>query len=183
MQLVKSGHVVEDRFVRVLDGSPLPDGPVLIPAERFLADSAELSSRDGRIGVIWPNHRKVSELAPYLHRVALVVLAFPNFKDGRAYSQARQLREQHGYRGELRASGEILRDQLLFLIRAGFDAFEVKKDADVPVFAESAVRYSVFYQPAGDERMSALRRRLSGARMIERQAIEHRAIGTHAAAR
>jgi uncharacterized protein (DUF934 family) len=178
MQLVKSGHVVEDRFVRVLDDAPLPEGPVLIPAERFLADSAELAAREGAIGVIWPNHRKVSELLPHLHRLALVVLAFPNFKDGRAYSQARQLREQHGYGGELRASGEILRDQLLFFLRAGFDAFEVKKDADVPVFVQSAVRYSVFYQPAGDARVSALLRRLAGVRTFDRPAI-----GAHAPAR
>ena len=109
--------------------------------------------------MIWPNNRKVSELAPHLDRLALVALAFPKFQDGRAYSQARQLREQYGFRGELRATGDVLRDQRLFLLRAGFDAFEVKKDADVKSFVEQNVRYSVFYQPAGDARVSALRQR------------------------
>ena len=75
---------------------------------------------------------------------------FPTFKDGRAYSQARQLRERYGFRGELRATGDVLRDQFLFLARAGFDAFEVKKDADAAAFGEAIARYSVFYQPAGD---------------------------------
>ena len=80
--------------------------------------------------MLWPNNRKVAELAPWLDRLALVALVFPSFRDGRAYSQARLLRERHGFRGELRATGDVLRDQFLFLVRAGFDAFEVRKDAD-----------------------------------------------------
>jgi uncharacterized protein (DUF934 family) len=86
---------------------------------------------------------------------------FPHFKDGRAYSQARQLRERYRFRGELRATGHILRDQFLFLERAGFDSFEVKKDADAEAFAEVIRRFSVFYQPTGDGRSTALRARLA----------------------
>ena len=160
MQLVKASRVVEDRFVRVTDDDPLPDGPLLLPAERFFADSAGFDARTGPVGVLWPNNRTVSELAPHLHQLALIALNFPSFRDGRAYSQARQLREHYGFRGELRATGDILRDQYLFLIRAGFDCFEVKKDADVKSFVDSALRYSIFYQPAGDGRISALRRRV-----------------------
>jgi uncharacterized protein (DUF934 family) len=160
MQLVKKNRVIEDRFVRVADGAALPDGPVLLPAERFLADSAELAGRTAPIGVLWPNNRKVSELAPHLDRLALITLVFPSFRDGRAYSQARQLREQYRFHGELRATGDVLRDQYLFLVRAGFDCFEVKKDADVKAFVDPPARYSVFYQPAGDAHPSALRRRV-----------------------
>ena len=173
MQLVKNNRVSADRFVRVLDGAPLPDGPILLPAERFLADVAELASRPGPVGVIWPNNRKVSELAPHLDRLALVALVFPKFQDGRAYSQARQLREQYGFHGELRATGDVLRDQRLFLLRAGFDAFEVKKDADVKSFVEQNVRYSVFYQPAGDARVPALRRRSAEPRTVEKPAADY----------
>ena len=111
--------------------------------------------------MLWPNDRNVAELAPHLDRLALVALVFPNFRDGRAYSQARLLRERYGFRGELRATGEVLRDQFLFLARAGFDAFEVKKDADAAAFAAAIARYSVFYQPTGDGRPSALRARLA----------------------
>jgi uncharacterized protein (DUF934 family) len=161
MPLVKAGHVVEDPFARVLDDAPLPDGPILLPAERFLADSADLASRAAPVGVLWPNHRKVSGLAPHMHRLALIALTFPSFRDGRAYSQARLLRESYGFRGELRATGDILRDQFLFLVRAGFNAFEVKKEADAAAFTDSAARYSVFYQPAGDGQASAMRRRLA----------------------
>ena len=103
-------------------------------------------------------------------RLALVALVFPSFRDGRAYSQARLLREQHGFHGELRATGDILRDQFLFLLRAGFDAFEVKKDADAEAFAAAVLRYSVFYQPTGDGRRSALNERLTHAATARRTA-------------
>jgi uncharacterized protein (DUF934 family) len=161
MRLVRGGRIVADQYVRVLDDAPIPDGvPVIVPAARFLADAEEILRREAATGVLWPNNRRIAELAPYLDRLALVALEFPNFKDGRAYSQARVLREQYGFHGELRASGNVLRDQFLFLLRAGFDAFEVVKDADAAVFAESVARYSVFYQPAGDHRIPALRARL-----------------------
>lgn len=165
MPLIKHGRPAEDRYVRVLDDAPIPDGvPVIVPAARLLADAEELAHRDAPVGVLWPNDRRVAELAPYLDRLALVALVFPKFKDGRAYSQARQLRERHGFHGELRATGEILRDQFLFLLRAGFDALEVKKDSDARAFEETSRRYSVFYQPTSDGRTTALRARLARAR-------------------
>ena len=138
MRLVKAGRVVEDRFVRVLDESPVPAGlPVLLPSVRFLADADELGRRDAPTGVLWANNRKVAELAPHLDRLALVALVFPAFKDGRAFSQARLIRERFRYRGELRATGQVLRDQFVFMLRAGFDAFEVKKDSDAAAFADT----------------------------------------------
>ena len=162
MRLVRAGRIVADQYVRVLDDAPIPDGvPVIVPAARFLADAEEILRREAPTGVLWPNNRRIAELAPYLHRLALVALQFPTFKDGRAYSQARVLREQFGFRGEMRATGNVLRDQFLFLLRAGFDALEVAKDADAAVFAEAVARYSVFYQPAGDRRIPALRARLA----------------------
>jgi uncharacterized protein (DUF934 family) len=174
MPLVKAGHIVEDRFVRVLDDAPVPEGvPVILPAARLLADARELVLRQAPTGVVWPNDRKLAELAPYLDWIALVALVFPNFRDGRAYSQARLLRERYAFRGELRATGQILRDQLLFLQRAGFEAFEVTKEADAAAFAEAVRRYSVFYQPTGDGRASTLTARrahgVSGARASRRE--------------
>ena len=161
MPLVKAGRVIEDRFVRVLDDAPVPDGvPVILPAARLLADARELVLRQAPTGVIWPNDRRVAELSPYLDWIALVALMFPTFRDGRAYSQARLLRERHGFKGELRATGQVLRDQFVFMLRAGFDAFEVKKQSDAEAFAATVKRYSVFYQPTGDGRLTALHRRM-----------------------
>jgi uncharacterized protein (DUF934 family) len=161
MPLVKNGKISGDAFVRVADDDEIPaDGAVLISAARFLADPDALSRRLGKTGVIWPNNRDVDDLVPYLERLAVVALVFPTFRDGRAYSQARLLRERYKYRGELRATGQVLRDQFVFMLRAGFDAFEVKKDSDAEAFANTVKRYSVFYQPTGDGRVTALHRRM-----------------------
>ena len=160
MPLIKNGAGVADDFARVVDDADIPaEGAVLMSAERFLKDAERLVSR-GKVGVIWPNNRDIEELAPYLTRLAAVALVFPAFKDGRAYSQARILRERLKYRGELRATGQVLRDQFLFMQRAGFNSFEVKKDADAKAFAETLKRYSVFYQPTGDGQITALHRRM-----------------------
>jgi uncharacterized protein (DUF934 family) len=165
MPLIRHGARGADDYAAVLDDGPIPeDGPVLIGGMRFLADAAELARRNAPVGVIWPNHRRVAELARHLDRLSLIALEFPTFRDGRAYSQARQLREQHGYRGELRATGDVLRDQLLFMLRAGFDSFVLKKDADADAFAGVFRRYSVFYQPAGDGRLTAAAARIAPIR-------------------
>jgi uncharacterized protein (DUF934 family) len=164
MPLVENGQVVQDRYRYIGEEETLPDRlPVIVPAQRFLADVDALVRRDGSLGVIWPNDRRVAELAPWLGHLALVALQFPKFRDGRAYSQARLLRETCGFRGTLRATGDVLRDQFHFLIRAGFDSFEVKKPADARAFAEAASRYSVVYQPGADGRVPALRRRVQSA--------------------
>jgi uncharacterized protein (DUF934 family) len=159
MPLVKGGKIVNDPFTHVADGAELPQGCVLVSAARFLEDPETLLKR-GKVGVIWPNSRDVDDLVSYLDRVAAVALVFPTFRDGRAYSQARLLRERYSYRGELRATGQVLRDQFVFMLRAGFDAFDVKKQADAEAFAQTVHRYSVFYQPTGDGKLTALHRRM-----------------------
>ena len=117
MPLVRSGKVAEDRFVRVADGDPVPEeGAIIVTADRFLADADDFARRNEPVGVVWPNNRNVAELEAHLPRLALVALVFPAYKDGRAYSQARLLRERYGFSGELRATGQILRDQLLFCL-------------------------------------------------------------------
>jgi uncharacterized protein (DUF934 family) len=160
MPLVEGGRTVEDRYQHVADDAPLPERvPVVVSAARFLANAEELTRRDGSLGVAWPNDRRVAELAPWLGHLALIALNFPKFKDGRAYSQARLLRETYGFRGTLRATGDVLRDQFHFLVRAGFDSFEVKKPADARVFADVLARFSAYYQPGADGRPVARQRR------------------------
>jgi uncharacterized protein (DUF934 family) len=161
MPLVRGGQIADDPFVKLAVDTPLPDGgDILVPADRFLQEADVLLARAGKVGVIWPNNRDIDELVPCLGRIAAVALLFPTFRDGRAYSQARLLRERYDYRGELRATGQVLRDQFVFMLRAGFDTFEVKKQADAEAFTQTAKRYSVFYQPTGDGRITALHRRM-----------------------
>lgn len=111
------------------------------------------------------NTDEVMDLGARLAGVNLVVLNFPKFTDGRAYSQARLLRERLGYIGELRATGVVLRDQLPFLLRCGFDSFE----SDQPGFGEALDRartqFSVVYQPVGDGLITAGELRLRQLRV------------------
>lgn len=167
MRLVENGRIAEDRYVRIDDEMPIPNRlPVIVSAKRFLVDPAALVRRDGSVGVLWPNDRRVTELEPWLGHLALIALVFPKFKDGRAYSQARLLRETYGFRGTLRATGDVLRDQFHFMVRAGFDSFEVRKDADANAFVDVLARYSVYYQGGADGRAPALRRRLQRANPV-----------------
>jgi uncharacterized protein (DUF934 family) len=89
------------------------------------------------------------ELIPHLDRIALIEVAFPSFRDGRGYSTARILREA-GYTGELRAEGDVLVDQLLFMRRCGFDSFAPSKPIDPAVAEACLTRYPEVYQPAAD---------------------------------
>ena len=161
MPFIKGTAETEDPYLRVLDDGPVPEeGAVLLPAARFLADAQELAGRTGQTGVIWPNDRDIGELSPWLDRLSLVALVFPIFRDGRAYTQARLLRERYRFRGELRATGDVLRDQFLLLHRSGFDSFDVKKAEDAHAFIAAIHRYSVFYQPAADGERGTLWRRV-----------------------
>ncbi|WP_428031734.1 DUF934 domain-containing protein [Ancylobacter sp.] len=164
MPLIEKGQIVEDVFVRVADDGPLPDGvPVLLGIDRFLKEAAALKGRQAPVGIIWPNNRPIAEIEPYLGQIALIALNFPSFRDGRAYSQARLLRERLGWHGPLRAIGNALRDQFLLMERSGFDQIEAVKAADAEAFDEATHRYTVFYQPATDARPSLLRQRLGRA--------------------
>ena len=88
-------------------------------------------------------------LIPHLDRVALVEIDFPRFRDGRGYSSARILREA-GYKGEIRASGDVLVDQMLFMRRCGFDSFAPETEMDAATVQSTLARYQYFYQSAAD---------------------------------
>lgn len=152
MPLIKLSPAAETEFAPVADDAPLPAGPVLVSAERLFKEKDALLSRTAPLGVVWPNSRDVAELVPLLPHLALVALVLPKFRDGRAFSQARLLRERHGFTGELRATGNVLRDQVLILARSGFNAFELEKEADAAAFDTALSSYSIFYQPTGDGR-------------------------------
>ncbi len=107
-----------------------------------------------------PNTANPVALNGEVHRFALIALEFPRFNDGRAYSQARLLRSRLGYKGELRATGNVLRDQLLFMRRAGFDSFEVDgARALAEDWAKAFGEFDVFYQPSADSRPWVMRQR------------------------
>lgn len=116
----------------------------------------------GRFALTLPSDADVSEVAATLAAFAAVIVEFPTFRDGRAYSQARLLRERYDYRGEIRARGEVLQDQVFFMARAGIDAFEVK-GGRLEDFSAALGAFSHVYQPAADGAIPVWRRRLARA--------------------
>jgi len=106
------------------------------------------------------NTDDVLQLGARLHGVKLIVLNFPKFTDGRAYSQARLLRERFGYQGELRATGAVFLDQLPFLLRCGFSSFESDQKGFGEALEKARTLFSVVYQPVGDGRATAAELRL-----------------------
>lgn len=149
MPLYRDGAFVADDWLFPADADPLPaSGKLCVPLARFLAAHAALLDRAAPIGVIVGAGDKLDALIPDLARLALVVLDFPRYADGRPYSHAHRLRAA-GFRGELRASGDVLRDQVLFMLRAGFDSLAVNHPGTVAALeagAITAVRHH--YQPA-----------------------------------
>ena len=165
MPLLKDGRITADEWIEVRDDAPLPDGaPAIVSLARWQRERTELARRTGRLGLRLPNNASVADIAPDLGRFELIALDFPKFSDGRAYSQARLLRERHGFAGEIRATGAVLRDQLLFMQRCGMDAFIVRDEQAAEAWRRASGEIGVFYQPTGDgrETVRALRRHAAG---------------------
>jgi uncharacterized protein (DUF934 family) len=158
MPLLKNGAVVSDSWRRIADDVPLPESaPVIVTVARWQADQA-VRRHAGPLGLALPNDFDVRPLGTEVHRFDLIALHFPKFTDGRAYTQARLLRERLGFAGELRATGQVLHDQLLLMQRCGFDAFEIGAEAPVAVWEKAMRSFSVFYQPTADGRRPVLSR-------------------------
>ena len=153
MPLIKNGLIVADPWSAPSDDSQIPaTGPVLVSLARWRGERAGLLRRGGPLGVRLSGAEPPALIADDLDRIALVALEFPSFRDGRAYSYARLLRERYRFRGEVRAVGNLLRDQFLFLHRCGFDAVEVADAKEAAAWAEALREISVAYQPASDRR-------------------------------
>lgn len=168
MPLLKDGRIVgEDAWLSIGDDAPLQSGSILISHARWQGDRASLIQRNAPLGIIIPNAVDIVDFGPEAHHFGLIVLQFPKFSDGRAYSQARLLRERFGYRGELRATGHVLQDQFWHMQRSGFDAFEIPRADAAEAFARAIRSFSHVYQPTGDGRVSALKQRLAMVRKQE----------------
>lgn len=160
MVVLKNGVPQPNEWVRVADDAALPDGAkVIVSFERWQAEHDTLRQRNIAIGVSLKSDQSPLLLADHLDHLSLVALEFPKFTDGRAFSYARVLRDRLGYRGEIRAFGQVLRDQYLFMLRCGFDTIEPPAEKRVEGYAEALQEFSVFYQPTNDHRETALRLR------------------------
>lgn len=148
----------EDPFVHLADDEqPDPDrGAVIISLVRFQSDGAGWLADGLRIGLRLKPDEPVEQLAQALPQLALVAVDFPKFRDGRGYSAAALLRDRYAYTGELRAVGEVRRDQATFLVRCGFDAFEPSDGSTPDIWARAAFRFRHVYQAAAKLRLSSI---------------------------
>ena len=145
MPLVKNGEVTAN-----------PHGEVLT-LEPFL-EMAAADPKDAVIVRLMPDDCPL-QLEPFLDQLEVVEISFPRYADGRGYSQAQILRSRLSYAREIRAVGDVLRDQLLFMLRSGFDAFELGREDAAQAFAAASREYSHFYQPAADGESGVFARR------------------------
>lgn len=134
---------------------------LILPLADYLKALAAGEPADRRAPLLKAADHDVSPLAPVLARVPLVAIDFTSTGDGRGFTQARLLRQRLGYTGELRAVGKIRADQMFFLARCGFDAFDLLDEEDVATAVAQFDRFSVAYQP-GSGSLSRPRRRFGG---------------------
>lgn len=152
---------IDDRFERVEDEVALPaSGGVIVSLARFEAERDALLARDDDVGVWLASNEPPKALADVLDRLAVVACDFPAFSDGRAFSYARLLRERYDYKGEIRAIGDVLLEQIPFMVRSGFNTFEIDDPTALDEFRAVCDEVRVVYQPTGDGQTTALQRRL-----------------------
>ena len=147
----KHGKFVDDPFFFVPDGKAYPEERgVIVTLARFQGERETLFAHHAPVGVRLASNENPTVLKADLPRLEAIVLEFPKFRDGRAFSWARMLRTRFGYKGEIRAAGDFLPDQIAFMARTGFDAFEVRQDFTLAQFRRAMSEISTPYQPSAD---------------------------------
>lgn len=145
----------QDDWVRIDDdvtasAADVAGSSLLLTLAQWQAHREQWLAHEGRLGVLLEPDADPSVLADDLSRLSLIAVDFPNFTDGRGYSIARLLRQRHGFTGELRAVGDVLRDQLFFYERCGFDSFALREDQDIDEALSAFSDFSEVYQAAVD---------------------------------
>jgi uncharacterized protein (DUF934 family) len=160
MALIKDSELASDPFCDASAAEEIPAaGPVIVSLEQWRAARADLLARGTPLGLKLKSDQSPDLVADDLEHFALIALEFPRFRDGRAYSYARLLRERYRYAGEVRAVGDVLMEQLHFMLRTGFNAFEIGEPNPLEAFRTALADFSVWYQPTGDGRPTAVQLR------------------------
>ena len=135
----------------------VPAGKIIVPLKVWQAQRAALQQRVD-LGVWLASNERAEELKNDLAKFSVIAVDFPKFADGRGYSIAHHVRARLGYRGELRAIGDVLRDQLFYMQRVGFDAFAPRADKDIYAALKGLSDFSLTYQASADEKLPLFRR-------------------------
>jgi uncharacterized protein (DUF934 family) len=159
-QLLKDGNVIDNSWQLVdADTDALPQGDILISTSQWHKQQDVLADRAGAVGVWIDSHEESEAFADGIIALPVIAINFPKFADGRGFSLARLLRERYGYSGEIRAIGEIIRDQLFLMQRCGFNAFAFDTELDLAEASKSLQDFSDAYQVAVDQPEPLFKRR------------------------
>ena len=159
--LIKERRIVADSW-RLLEAGATeapPTGDVIVPLALWQAQRAQLLTRAGRLGVRLEPQEDPAAIAEEVGLFGVIAVNFPKFGDGRGYSTARLLRERYGYKGELRAIGDVLRDHLSFMAGCGFDAFALRDDQDPQDALAAFDDFTEAYQASAERPLPLFRRR------------------------
>jgi uncharacterized protein (DUF934 family) len=158
--------LIKDRAVVAADDWVYADAPeaatakrLVLPLAEYLAVAVAGGASADRAVLLKPEEHDLESLRPYIARLPLVVITFPASGDGRGFSQATLLRERYGYKGELRARGRVMADQVWFMSRCGFDAFDIAAGEDPQLVIAQLNRFSVAYQSGSQGALSQPRMR------------------------
>ena len=164
-KLIKDGHIVEDTWTLLAKSEGeasevvVPAGQVIVPLSVWVANKAQLQARND-IGVWLDSDETADAIGDGANNFPVIGVNFPGFMDGRSFSTARLLRERYGYKGELRAVGNFIRDQLCYLRRCGVNAFAfANPDIDLEVALKSLEDFNEYYQASVDQPLPLFRRR------------------------
>ena len=163
--IIKQRRIVTDSWQllkRRADGGvpPVPEsGDIIVPLAEWLDQRNVLLPRPGRLGIWLDGDDEAALIAEDLKNFGVVAVNFTQFTDGRGYSLGRLLRERYGWRGELRAIGDVLRDQLFYLAGCGFDAFSLRDDQDLHAALSAFGDFSEAYQSSAEHPLPLFRRR------------------------
>lgn len=164
-QIIKGNQVVEDSWTLLSKDTTIDQltnsGNLIVPLALWLEHAHALKSRDGGLGVWLSADEEAESIADDLEYFQIIALDFPVFSDGRNYSNARLLRDRYQYSGELRAIGDVLRDQLFYMQRCGFDSYALREDHDPHAALASLKDFSEVYQASSDQPLPLFRRRQS----------------------
>lgn len=159
-KIIKDREIVEDTFTLVTEVGQLPDvGDVLIDATVWEELQPQLAGRNGKIGIKVTGDTEIDQLPANVQELDLIAIEFPVFRDGRGYSLARIIRERLGYSGEQRACGDVLRDQLFYLQRCGFNSFATREDRCIEDALNGLTDFTVTYQADAFEKRPIYQRR------------------------
>lgn len=167
--IIKNKTIVEDDWIVLrldendtVESVVVPSGKVIVPLKVWQAQRDALQHRSD-LGVWFASNERAEDLQNDVTKFSVIAVDFPKFADGRGYSIAYHLRARLGYRGQLRAIGDVLRDQMFYMQRIGFDAFVTRPDKDIHEALKGLSDFSLSYQASVDQPLPLFRRVHRGA--------------------